>query len=198
MTQVKTKSSFILASASPRRRELLARAGLTFTCCPAEVDESPLPNETPEAAVRRLARDKAGVVAKRNPAALVLGADTLVVLDGRALGKPANLREARDMLRFLSGRTHSVMTGVALLRLAPALEISWMAETRVTFKPLTASVIEEYLRKVNTLDKAGAYAIQEHGDLIIAGIEGLLSNVIGLPVEEVLARLPAACSAGPA
>ena len=180
----------VLASASPRRRELLAQAGIVFVCEPAHVDETVLPGEAPEVAVVRLAELKAAAISARHPARLVLGADTMVVCDGQALGKPADLAEARAMLRHLSDKPHVVLTGVALLRQSPAHRDVWFASTRVRFKPLTDAAIEAYLQRVHVLDKAGAYAIQEHGGLIVDHIEGRLSNVIGLPVEEVAARLP--------
>lgn len=181
----------ILASASPRRRELLAQAGVSFTCHPAHLDEATLPGEAPAATVQRLARAKAAAVAARYPRQIVLGADTMVVRNGRALGKPESLDEAREMLRFLSGHAHEVLTGVSLLRLEPPLEETWMALTRVRFHQLADAAIEEYLARVHTLDKAGAYAIQEHGDRLVAEIDGLFSNVVGLPVEDVVARLKA-------
>lgn len=189
--------AIVLASASPRRRELLTQAGVAFTCEPAHADESALPGEPPEQTAARLAELKAAAIAARRPAELVLGADTIVVCEGQALGKPADLTEARSMLRLLSGKPHVVLTGVALLRQQPRYRDVWVASTRVVFKTLTPATIEEYLRRVHVLDKAGAYAVQEHGDLIVDHLEGSLSNVIGLPVEEVAARLatfPAACA----
>ena len=190
MTGQAEQSHFIvLASASPRRRELLHGAGVRLVCHPADVDETLRHGEAPAAAVRRLAGAKAAAVAGAFPHELVLGADTLVVLDGQALGKPRDLDDARRMLRLLSGRTHQVMTGVSLLRLRPPHEEGWCCVTDVTFHELSAAVIGEYLGKVHVLDKAGAYAIQECGGMLVAGIRGLHSNVVGLPVEEVVARI---------
>jgi len=178
-----------LASASPRRRELLAAAGIVCEVCPADADEALLPGEAPAVAVVRLARLKALAVSPRFPDRVVLGADTLVVVDGEALGKPRDLAEARDMLQRLAGRPHEVLTGVCLYRATPADEDAWYTRTVVRFHSLDAAAIEEYLRRVHVLDKAGAYAIQEHGERIVAGIDGPFSNVVGLPVEEVTARL---------
>ncbi|MFA4943756.1 MAG: nucleoside triphosphate pyrophosphatase [Lentisphaeria bacterium] len=179
----------VLASASPRRRELLAQAGLHFICRSADVDESLHAGEAPAETVRRLARAKAAAVAPEFPHQTILGADTLVVLAGEPLGKPASLTAAHAMLRRLAGRTHQVMTGVCLLRLQPPHEESWTTLTEVTFRPLDDAAIAEYLRRVHVLDKAGAYAIQEEGDRLVAAVRGPRSNVIGLPVEELLRRL---------
>ncbi len=179
----------VLASASPRRRELLHAAGVHFVCQPAEVDETLHHGEEPSAAVRRLAHAKAAAVAGRFPHEVVLGADTLVVLDGQALGKPRDLDDARRILGMLSGRTHKVMTGVSLLRLRSPHEETWCCVTEVTFRTLLPADMEAYIGRVHVLDKAGAYAIQECGEMIVAGIRGLRSNVVGLPVEEVAVRL---------
>ena len=179
----------LLASASPRRRELLAQAGIHITCQPADVEGTVLPGETAVAAVQRLARAKAAAVADSAPDRIVLGADTLVVRDGQPLGKPRDLDDARRMLRALSGRGHDVLTGVCLLRRRPAWEQTWCCTTEVDFRELDDARIEAYLQRVHVLDKAGAYAIQESGDLIIAGIRGLYSNVVGLPIEEVVREL---------
>jgi septum formation protein len=184
-----SSTAIILASASPRRRELLAAAGIACDVCPADADEALLPGEAPAVAVVRLARLKALAVSPRFPDRVVLGADTLVVVDGEALGKPRDLAEARAMLQRLAGRPHEVLTGVCLYRATPAAEDAWHTRTVVRFHALDAAAIEEYLCRVHVLDKAGAYAIQEHGERIVAGIDGLFSNVVGLPVEEVTARL---------
>lgn len=181
--------TLVLASASPRRRRLLADAGLELVVDTADIDESARPGETPQRHVQRLAEAKAVAVAARHPGQIVLGADTVVVLDGVIFGKPADLQDATSMLRQLSGRWHDVLTGVVLLRPPPATLTRWCCRTRVRFKSLTDDIIRGYCARVNTLDKAGAYAIQEHGDLLVAEIDGLYSNVVGLPVEEVLAAL---------
>jgi len=168
---------------------LLAAAGISFEVCPADTDEALLPGEAPAAAVVRLARLKALAVSPRFPDRVVLGADTLVVVDNETLSKPGDLDKARGMLRRLAGRAHEVLTGVCLRRERPMAEDAWHTRTVVRFRPLDAAAIEDYLRRVHVLDKAGAYAIQEHGERIVASIDGPLSNVVGLPVEEVVARL---------
>ncbi len=126
---------------------------------------------------------KADWVADRNPDALVLGADTTVFVDGHALNKPANLEEARAMLRRLSGRVHTVFTGIAVRRRSDGIKIDEGVASDVTFKPLDEATIALYLQRVHVLDKAGSYAIQEHGDLLVARYDGSWSNIVGLPVE---------------
>lgn len=172
----------LLASASPRRRELLAELGVPFAVVVADVIEHEDPQTDPRKMVAHNAALKADWVAARHPDAFVLGADTTVYLDGHALNKPANLAEARSMLRMLSGRTHTVFTGLALRQKAGVLALDAGESSEVTFKELSDAVIKEYLGKVHTLDKAGGYAIQEHGDLIVAHRSGSLSNIIGLPL----------------
>ena len=170
----------VLASASPRRRELLAALGLTPTVRPVEVDETPLDGEPATDCVLRLARAKAA--ADAGPGELVLAADTLVVLDGRILGKPAGPEEAGAMLGSLAGRDHLVLTGVAVrngdaLRTAAAVET-----TRVTIAHLTPPRIARYVATGEPLDKAGAYAIQGLGALFVEQVDGNYSNVVGLPL----------------
>jgi septum formation protein len=176
-------SPLILASASPRRRELLAGLGVEFTVVAAPVTEHEDPTTDPRVMVAHNAALKADWVSARHPEALVIGADTTVYLDGHALNKPADLAEARAMLRRLSGRTHTVFTGIAVRRGHDRLRRDAGVATTVTFRELTPEVIEEYLRRVPVLDKAGAYAIQEHGDLIVAHYDGSFTNIVGLPVE---------------
>lgn len=173
----------VLASASPRRRELLAQLGVPFTVVVAEVVEHEEASTDPRVMVAHNAALKAEWVADRYPAATVLGADTTVFLDGLALNKPRDLPEARAMLRRLSGRTHTVFTGLALRRRSDGLALDEGVASGVTFKVLDEATIDTYLARVHTLDKAGGYAIQEHPDLIIAGYSGSLSNIIGLPLE---------------
>lgn len=173
----------ILASASPRRRELLAQLGVPFEVMTADVIEHEEPSTDPRVMVAHNAALKADWVAERHPAAWVLGADTTVFLDGVALNKPGDLGEARAMLRRLSGRTHTVFTGVALRQRAAGMAIDEGVASEVTFKSLTEDVIDEYLATVSTLDKAGGYAIQERGELIVAGYQGSLTNIVGLPLE---------------
>ena len=173
----------ILASASPRRRELLTQLGVAFDVVVAEVTEHEEASTDPRVMVAHNAALKADWVAARHPRAVVLGADTTVFIAGTALNKPRDGSEARAMLRRLSGRTHTVFTGLAVRRAEDGLRIDEGVATEVTFKVLDEAVIETYLARVNTLDKAGGYAIQEHGELIVAGQRGSLTNVIGLPIE---------------
>jgi septum formation protein len=171
----------ILASASPRRRELLASLGVAFTVVAAPVSEFEDPSADPEHLVAHNAALKADWVAARHPDAIVLGADTTVFLDRTVLNKPRDLDEARRMLAMLAGRTHTVFTGLALRGSAPAHEECVRSE--VAFKPLSPAAIDDYLGRVNVLDKAGAYSIQDQTDLIIAGYAGSFTNIMGLPLE---------------
>ncbi|MSU70720.1 MAG: septum formation protein Maf [Opitutus sp.] len=173
----------ILASASPRRRELLAELGVAFDVVVADVTEHEEASTDPRIMVAHNAALKADWVAARHPDALVLGADTTVFIDGQALNKPADAAEARAMLRRLSGRTHTVFTGLAVRRGRDGLAIDDRVASEVTFKLLDEATIETYLSRVNTLDKAGGYAIQEQSGLIVAGYRGSFSNIIGLPLE---------------
>ena len=178
-----TATRLVLASASPRRRELLGQLGLRFDVVPADIDESPRAGEEPRDYVLRLAREKAAAVAADD--AVVIAADTTVAIDGLILGKPADLDDAREMLRSLAGREHDVHTGVAVRvreRTAIAVET-----TRVTFAPLDASAIEWYLSTGEPFDKAGAYAIQGAGGALVERIDGSASNVVGLPLTLVVA-----------
>ena len=173
----------ILASASPRRRELLAELGVAFDVVVAEVTEHEEASTDPRVMVAHNAALKAEWVAARHPEALVLGADTTVFIDNQALNKPADLAEARAMLRRLSGRTHTVFTGLAVRRGRDGLRIDEGVASEVSFKALDEATIDAYLARVHTLDKAGGYAIQEHGDLIVAGYRGSFTNIVGLPME---------------
>ncbi|MBF5041450.1 septum formation inhibitor Maf [Aggregicoccus sp. 17bor-14] len=177
----------VLASASPRRRELLAQLGLLFEVCAADIDETPHPGEPPEAYVQRLAREKARAVAAHRPGQWVLAADTTVVLDGDILGKPLDAAEARTMLARLSGRTHSVFTGVALA--GPGAPAETLVRTEVTFRPLGAEEIAWYVGTGEPLDKAGSYAVQGKGGFLVQALAGSPTNVIGLPLGETLALL---------
>jgi septum formation protein len=179
----------VLASGSPRRSALLRQAGFDVAVCPADIDESVLPEETPRQLVERLAFRKAAETAAIHPQEIVIGADTVVRKDDRILGKPVDMREAAEMLRFLSGATHQVLTGVSILRMSDQTQITWTCVTRVTFKSLTDDDINAYHALINPLDKAGAYAIQEHGDRIVADTDGSYSNIVGLPIEDVVERL---------
>jgi len=179
----------ILASASPRRRELLAQAGIDFEVIPSPAEEIHDPSMPPGALCEENARLKAAAIAKDHPGAWVIGADTLVFLDGQPLGKPADLAEAASMLATLSGRTHEVRTGVCVIDPAGKPH-TFHATTAVTFRTLDAEAIRAYHALVNPLDKAGAYGIQEHGERIIESIEGPFDNVMGLPVDPILAYIP--------
>lgn len=177
----------ILASRSPRRSDLLASAGVSFDVMAEDTEELLDASLSPRELCEVNAALKANAVFCKYPESVVLGADTLVFLDGTPLGKPADLEEARETLRFLSGRTHRVCTGVCLRH--PAGERLFSVITEVTFQALTESRIEDYISRVNVMDKAGSYACQEHGELIIERIDGDLNNVIGLPLEKVLEEL---------
>ena len=183
---MKLSCPVILASASPRRKELLSGMGIEFSVIPAEVEEISPERGYPAAEMVRLnARLKADAAAKHYPGSLVIGSDTVVVCDDRIFGKPHTLGEAVSMLKSLSGRAHQVMSGVSLRFGRYDLDHSFTEISRVVFKDLTEAAIREYMDLVNVMDKAGAYAIQEHSELILAGLEGSLSNVIGLPVERL-------------
>ena len=175
--------TFVLASASPRRAELLQAAGFSFVVDPVAVDESPWPDESPEAHVRRLAREKASAGSRRHPGTPVLGADTVVVLEGAILGKPRDDEGARRMLASLSGRVHHVYTGVALARdgqMSDAVDVS-----AVTMAPWTEGEIAAYVASGEPRDKAGAYAIQGWAARRIERLEGSWSGVVGLPIAVV-------------
>ena len=170
----------ILASASPRRSALLKEAGPAFASMrimTADVKEGDDPLEN--------AMRKAEAVAKLNPQALVIGADTVIRFEGKTIGKPADLKDAKRILAKLSGRTHDVATGVCVRCVEAGILVRFEEATHVKFRTLTPETIDKYVQDVNVLDKAGAYAIQEHGDDIIESIDGSLTNVIGLPVERL-------------
>ena len=179
----------ILASASPRRAELLKLLSVKFRVLPGDVAEVAHEHLSPLEVCQLNAHRKARAVAKKIPDALVLGADTLVFLDNEILAKPRNLADARQMLARLQGRHHQVVTGVCLMHLRSHRERTFAVSTDVLFHPLTARQIRDYLAGINPLDKAGAYAIQEHGELIISEISGSYSNVVGLPVEKLREEL---------
>ena len=173
----------ILASASPRRAELLKLLKVDFQIVPGNVAEVAHEHLSPLEVCQLNAHRKAFAIAKKIPDALVLGADTLVFLDNEILGKPRDPDEARRMLARLQGRQHQVVTGVSLIHLRRHQERIFAVSTDVLFHPLDAAQIREYVAEVHTLDKAGAYAIQESGGKIISEISGSYSNVVGLPVE---------------
>ncbi len=179
----------ILASASPRRAELLRQLGLEFKVVPSEAPELHPDQLTAREVAQINAYRKARAVAKKVPDALVLAADTLVYLGAHLLGKPKTLEEAYLMLEKLQGRTHQVVSGICLLYLRGHRQRIFSESTEVTFRPLDAVKIRRYLTKVNPLDKAGAYAIQEEGELLIEKISGSYTNVVGLPMERLSAEL---------
>ena len=181
----------VLASSSPRRQDLLEEAGIPFRVIVPDIDEwdaGSHPELSPHDLVRFNARRKAEAVHQlklHGSDSHILAADTTVVCEGRILGKPLNHDDAQAMLALLGGRTHEVLTGVAWLGVREKILREHVARTRVTFRPLNAPLIAAYLDKVHVLDKAGAYAVQEHGFDLIERVEGSLTNVIGLPMEVV-------------
>ncbi|MCX6902347.1 MAG: Maf family protein [Verrucomicrobia bacterium] len=179
----------ILASASPRRAELLRVMGLEFSVLPSQAPETQPEHLTPVEICQINAYRKARALAKQHPDALVLGADTLVCLDLKIYGKPLDLPDAELMLSELQGREHQVITGLCLIHLRAHRQRTFADLTHVQFHPLGPEQIRAYLSRIDPLDKAGAYAIQEHGELIVARIEGSFSNVVGLPVERLRAEL---------
>ncbi len=179
----------ILASASPRRRELLGAVGVPFRVIPSRVDEDCLPGEDPRRFARRAARDKGAEVASRHPGAHVLSADTIVVVGGVLLGKPRDRGDGRRMLALLSGREHLVHTAVCLLRERDGYRDETVVTTRVVFRRLSGAEIAGYLRTGESDDKAGAYAAQGAGTLLIERIAGSYTNVVGLPMTQVLSML---------
>lgn len=179
----------VLASASPRRAELLASAGLPFVVVPSSVVEERLPGEPPDAFVRRLAAAKARDVAAARPDSFVLAADTDVVLDGDVLGKPRDTDDARAMLARLSGRVHDVVTGYEVYDAATRRAEGGVVRTRVEFATLTGAEIEAYVATGEPMGKAGGYAIQGRAAGMVRRIEGSYTNVVGLPLREVLETL---------
>lgn len=185
----------VLASASPRRRDLLARAGIAFESLPADVCEERRVGEGPEAFARRLAFAKAAAVAERigpRPPRWVLGADTIVVLDQDVLGKPRDAEHAAQLLTRLLGRTHRVLTAVSLMGSGAGAHHQALVESRVRMRAASADAVRAYVAGGEPLDKAGAYALQGEGRRFVAAVEGSETNVIGLPMDETLALLQAA------
>ena len=177
----------LLASASPRRRELLTQIGLTHAVRPAHIDETRYPNEVPVAYVGRLALEKARAVAALHPDATVLAADTTVTLNGQVLNKPADLAEASRMLRALASNVHHVHTGIAVLHAGRAF--AHVETTTVTFTPIPADELAIYLASGDSLDKAGAYGIQGYAARWVSRIEGDFFNVVGLPLAATVSLL---------
>jgi len=183
--------SLVLASASPRRKELLSILGIPFEVIPSAIDETPLEGETPETFVVRAAREKGMEVASRVSHSVILSADTVVTIAGEILGKPADEDDAIGMLRKLSGRDHLVLTAVTVVNQVRQQTLEGLERTRVWFHPLTDLQIRDYLLRENVFDKAGAYGIQGYAGVYIPKIEGNYFNVMGLPlplVHELLWR----------
>ncbi|MFH7326578.1 Maf family protein [Desulfurivibrio sp. C05AmB] len=192
----KTLQPLVLASGSPRRRRMLAELGLDFTLAVADIAEVAQPGESPADFARRLAGEKAAAVALRHPASWVLAADTVVARAGRILGKPADPEDAAAMLAALSGHWHTVWTGFALRRGRDVL--AEVVATEVRFAELSEPLIRAYVATGEPLDKAGAYGIQGRGGLLVREIRGSYSNVVGLPLAEVIAALTARAIISPA
>lgn len=184
-----TTPNLILASQSPRRRYLLEQAGLTFDVVPSTVDEDSIPRCEPADYVKTLAEAKAVQVSGRFPDGWVIGADTIVTIGDAILGKPADADNARDMLRQLSGQSHAVFTGYAIVCKSKSTCISAAVRTVVRFKTLAAAEIDWYIESGEPFDKAGAYAIQGLGTFLVRAINGSYTNVVGLPVCEVIETL---------
>ena len=183
--------NLVLASASPRRKELLSILGIPFEVIPSSIDETPLEGETPETFVVRAAREKGMEVASRVSHSVILSADTVVTIDGEILGKPVDQDDAIGMLRKLSGRDHLVLTAVTVVNQVRQQTLEGLERTRVWLHPLTDLQIRDYLLRENVFDKAGAYGIQGYAGVYIPKIEGNYFNVMGLPlplVHELLWR----------
>ena len=175
----------ILASASPRRKEILQNTKLNFDIQKSDIEEVILENESPEAMVVRLAYEKAFDVAKRNTDRLVIGADTIVALDNEVLGKPKDQNEAYQMIKRLSNKTHKVITGISLINLKENKIIKDYVVSFVTFKDLSEDSIKDYINTNESLDKAGAYGIQGYGALLVKNIQGDYFNIVGLPISKL-------------
>ena len=186
---INSTASFILASASPRRRELFQSIGLKFKIIPAHVNENYLAGESPRQHVKRLSIDKAIIIARKYPEAWVLGADTIVVIDGLILGKPKNEAQARKMLQKLSGREHKVFTGFTIAHVAAKIYKTKVIQSAVQFKTISPKEMDWYVSCDEPYDKAGGYAVQGKGAYFIQSIRGSYTNVIGLPLCEVLEEL---------
>lgn len=188
--------SIVLASASPRRTELMTLAGFQFSVVPADICEDVLPGEAPAEHVMRLSREKADAVASSTGGRFFIGADTVVVLDEAILGKPVDEADAARMLRALSGRDHEVVTGFTVFDKVSSIHISRSVSTEVTFKILENQEISDYIASGCPMDKAGAYAIQGGAVHFVRSINGSYTNVIGLPMTELYEVLQAMQAAG--
>ncbi|MEW9079647.1 Maf family protein [Terrisporobacter glycolicus] len=175
----------ILASKSPRRREILENTKVRFSVKESQVDEVIKADESPKETVMRLAYEKALDVANNNKESLVIGADTIVVINDRILGKPKNEEDAYNMVKLLSGKTHCVITGFALINLSLNKKVIDCEVSQVTFKELSEECIKDYLNTKESLDKAGAYGIQGYGGLLVNNIQGDYFNIVGLPISKI-------------
>ncbi len=189
MMTISLSFPLILASASPRRKELLRSVGLKFKIIASDIDESYITGESPQNHVRRLSRAKAAAVANRHQKALVLGADTIVVIDDLILGKPKNKKQAREMMQRLSDRRHTVFTGFTITRVLSGLSKTRVVRSDVRFKKITPEEMNWYANSSEPYDKAGGYAVQGLGAYFIKAIHGSYTNVIGLPLCETLEEL---------
>jgi len=189
MKPVAAKSSIVLASSSPRRRELLEQAGVAFQIKVSGCDETPIPGESAREMVERLALVKAQAVAAYYPDSFVIGADTTVYINGESLGKPSSVEEAHTMLRTIQGNTHEVWGGIAVVRPSSKLTECWSHVTAVTMRPMEEDSIHAYVATGEPLDKAGAYAIQGIGLQFVDRIEGSYSNVVGLNIAVLIEKL---------
>jgi septum formation protein len=184
--KINEKPFLILASKSARRRYLLKQAGISFSVIPSGFDENSVPVYSPEKYVRILAESKARDIAYKYPESWVIGADTVVVIDGKILGKPSSRTDARSMLKSLSGQTHEVLTGYCICCASKERLFSETVKTEVLFKNLSEDEIEWYIHTKEPFDKAGAYAIQGLGTFLVKSVNGSYTNVVGLPVCEVI------------
>ncbi len=184
-----TQKRLILASASPRRKEMLANLGLDFEVRVAEVDEVPLYGESPKEFVLRAAIEKASDITAKHPDAWVLGADTIVVCQGEILGKPKDASEAQRMLMRLAGQMHKVLTGFCLKREQENISVNRVIATEVYFSAFTEAIAAAYVATGEPLDKAGAYGIQGRGGVLVEKIDGSYSNVVGLPLTETVEEM---------
>jgi len=189
MNAERTSPPLVLASASPRRRQLLAQAGLKFEVLASDVNESALAALSIRELTTWNAARKATAVARMRRSAVVLGADTLIALDGQVIGKPADLREAAKILERLSGREHQVCTAVSIRAIQRRQLASFCVISHVRFRALSGKQIAAYLKKIDPLDKAGAYAAQDEGAEVISRVRGSFTNVVGLPMDETMRAL---------
>ena len=186
---LRTNKELVLASASPRRKKFLQELGLSFIVCPAEIAEVPAAGEGADDYVLRMAEQKAELVGLEYPSAWILSADTVVTIDNELLGKPSSPEEAVMMLMRLAGRTHEVRTGYCLMNKSEKTSILDSRQTQVRFAPFTAALARAYVLTGEPMDKAGAYGIQGRGGVLVESVSGSYSNVVGLPLAEIILLL---------